>query len=147
TERQSGNVQHRAALARTTQKRGQHDDQRKPESSRQEHQAGGIDWKSLTEMLDRRSATDDIANQRANQTAKKEAGHKGDDAEVRYGSAKAKASKSEPSDLLLARTFICLRSPFELNLLLSSSAGLKNGSTDYICLFLIHVRGSLLDAV
>jgi len=40
------------ALTRTTQQRRQHDDQRKPESSRQEHQAGGIDRKSLTEMLD-----------------------------------------------------------------------------------------------
>jgi len=45
-------LQHRTALTRTTQKRGQHDDQRKPESSRQEHQAGGIDGKSPTEMLE-----------------------------------------------------------------------------------------------
>jgi hypothetical protein len=51
TEMQSGNVQHRAALTRMTQQRGQHDDQRKPESSRQEHQACGIDEKSLTEWL------------------------------------------------------------------------------------------------
>src|SRR6185437_14478213 len=51
TEMQSGNVQHRAALTRTTQQTGQHDDQRTPESSRQEHQSGGIDGKSLTEML------------------------------------------------------------------------------------------------
>jgi len=48
---QSGNVQHRTALTRTTQQRGPHDDQQKPESSRQEHQAGGIDGKSPTELL------------------------------------------------------------------------------------------------
>ena len=44
-------LQHRTALTRTTQKRGQHDDQRKPESSRQEHQAGGIDGKSPTDVI------------------------------------------------------------------------------------------------
>ena len=52
------------ALTRTTLQRRQHDDQRKPESSRQEHQAGGIDGKSLTEMLDRPVLTkriDDLA--------------------------------------------------------------------------------------
>ena len=48
---QSGSVEHRIALTRTTQQRGQHDDQRKPESSRQEHQAGGIDGKFPTELL------------------------------------------------------------------------------------------------
>ena len=48
---QSGSDQHRTAVTRTTQQRGPHDDQRKPESSRQEHQAGGIDGKSLMELL------------------------------------------------------------------------------------------------
>jgi hypothetical protein len=41
------------ALARTTQHRGQHDDQHRPESSGQEHQARGVDGKSLTELLGR----------------------------------------------------------------------------------------------
>jgi hypothetical protein len=48
---QSGNVQHRAALTRTTQKRGQHDDRHRPESSGQWRQALGVDWKSLTDLL------------------------------------------------------------------------------------------------
>ena len=44
------------ALARTTQHGGQHDDQHRPESSGQEHQARGIDGKSLTELLGLRIA-------------------------------------------------------------------------------------------
>jgi hypothetical protein len=51
TEMQSGNVQHREAPTRTTQKREQHDDQYWPESSGQEHQACGVDGKPLTELL------------------------------------------------------------------------------------------------
>ena len=39
------------ALARTTQHQGQHHHQRKPESSRQEHQAGGVDGKSPTAVI------------------------------------------------------------------------------------------------
>jgi hypothetical protein len=50
-EMQSGNVQHRNALARTTHHRGKHHDQRTPESSRQEHQVRGVDGKSPKEML------------------------------------------------------------------------------------------------
>ena len=48
---QSGNVEHRIALTRTTQQKGQHDHQQKAESSRQEHQVGGIDGKSLMALL------------------------------------------------------------------------------------------------
>jgi len=46
-------LQLRTVLTRTTQRRGQHDDQHRPESSGQEHQAPGIDRKSLTELLGR----------------------------------------------------------------------------------------------
>ncbi|MFC5524143.1 hypothetical protein ACFPPA_00150 [Rhodanobacter ginsengisoli] len=44
-----GIVQHRAALTRTTSKRGQHDEQHRLESSGQQCQALGVNWKSLAE--------------------------------------------------------------------------------------------------
>lgn len=61
------------ALTCTTQHRGQHDGQRKPESSRQEHQAGGIDGKSLTELLVRPTWSRNIAYpaHQANQLTKR----------------------------------------------------------------------------
>jgi hypothetical protein len=49
---QSGNVRHRIKLAKQHPERGQHDDRHWPESSGQEHQARGVDGKSLTEMLE-----------------------------------------------------------------------------------------------
>jgi hypothetical protein len=48
---QSGNVQRRVALIRTTQHQGQHDDPHRPESSGQKHHALGVDRKSPKEML------------------------------------------------------------------------------------------------
>ncbi len=48
---QSGNVQRRDALIRTTQHQAQHDDQHRPESSGQKHHVPGVDLKSPKEML------------------------------------------------------------------------------------------------
>ena len=50
-EMQSGNVAIRIALAQQHPHQRQHQHQRMPESSRQEHQAGGIDGKSPKELL------------------------------------------------------------------------------------------------
>jgi hypothetical protein len=52
-EMQSGNVAIRIALVKQYPYQRQHLHQRTPESSRQEHQARGIDGKSPKEMLDR----------------------------------------------------------------------------------------------
>jgi hypothetical protein len=49
---QSGNVAIRIALVKQYPYQRQHLHQRTPESSRQEHQARGIDGKSPKEMLD-----------------------------------------------------------------------------------------------